>query len=65
MLLVVNVDDPGSLAVANHFIHLRGIPFNNVVYLDQVPAGRVASFELFRERIGDRIVEAFLRRVPS
>ncbi len=62
VLLVVNAAEPISLAVANHFIHLRQIPAINVVYLDRVPEGRQCAFELFRDRIGNEIVQAMEQR---
>lgn len=33
VIVAVNADSPDSLAVANHFVSLRGVPATNVVYL--------------------------------
>jgi len=37
-LLVVNADSPLSLTVANHYVKLRQIPENHVVWLHDIPA---------------------------
>ncbi len=51
LVLVVNANSASSLAVANHYIHLRDIPRHNVIYLDSVPD---------REQIR---VDAFVRTI--
>ena len=37
IVLVVNASSPDSLAIANHYVHLRQIPATNVIYVDQLP----------------------------
>lgn len=34
LILVVNVDSASSKLLANHYIHGRGIPRSNVIYLE-------------------------------
>ena len=36
ILLVVNATSPESLAIANHYIHFRDVPPQNVVYLNKI-----------------------------
>ncbi len=35
-VLVVNAKSPDSLAIANHYVHLRNIPPSHVIYLDKI-----------------------------
>ncbi len=58
VLVVVNANQPTSLAIANHYVQLRGIPAVNVVYLDSVPDGRDCSLVQFRQLIGDPVIQA-------
>jgi len=51
LLLLVNSKSPDSLAIANHYIQLRNIPAENVVYLDKVPETLTCSAEQFRDAI--------------
>ncbi len=51
VMLVVNANSPDSVAIANHYVHLRDIPANNVVYLDNVPETLTCTAEQFREQI--------------
>lgn len=68
VLLVVNERSWSSLAIANHYIHLRGIPPQNVVYLpwtldnERIDAATMREkllgpifAELERRKIGDHI----------
>ena len=50
-LLVVNADSPLSLTVANHYMQLRPIPENHVVWLHDIPSLGKISIDTFRERI--------------
>ena len=51
VLVVVNLDSPESMAIANHFVQLRKIPSGNVVYLDNIPAKINCSQAEFRDNI--------------
>jgi hypothetical protein len=62
LLLVVNAGSPTSLAVANHYIHLRDIPPTNVVWLSDVPDSRTCSFEIFKNRVGAKTFQAMEER---
>ncbi|MDB4468584.1 hypothetical protein N9093_01865, partial [bacterium] len=37
LILIVNADSASSKLLANHYIHGRGIPRSNVIYLEGVP----------------------------
>ena len=49
--LIVNVESQNSLTIANHFIQLRGIPENNIIYLKGIPAKETISVDECRELI--------------
>ncbi|MCP4078635.1 MAG: hypothetical protein GY819_15545 [Planctomycetaceae bacterium] len=51
VMLVVNANSQDSIAIANHYVQLRNIPANNVVYLDDVPETLTCTAEQFREKI--------------
>ena len=51
LALVVNAESWASMAVANEFISLRGIPLGNVIYLDNVPNFETVDIDTFREQI--------------
>ena len=51
LLLVVNVNSQDSLAIANHYVRLRNIPSQNVVYLDEVPNAFACTQDEFRDKI--------------
>lgn len=51
LLLLVNSNSQDSVTIANHYIQLRNIPPENVVYLDNVPETLTCSSEQFRESI--------------
>ena len=55
-LLVVNADSPLSLTVANHWMELRRIPNNHVVWLHEIPMLDILSMNDFRSRILKPIV---------
>ena len=50
-LLVVNVDSPLSLTVANSWMELRPVPQRHVVWLHDIPTLETLSMEDFRNRI--------------
>lgn len=50
-LLVVNSQSPLSLAVANEYVKLRGLPERQVVWLDGVPPRETIDVETFRTRV--------------
>jgi uncharacterized protein (TIGR03790 family) len=51
LALVVNPNDADSLAVANAYIQLRGVPASNVVYIPWKPNVRQAKGVEFRDRL--------------
>ncbi|MEI6234714.1 MAG: tetratricopeptide repeat protein [Planctomycetota bacterium] len=51
VVLVVNSQSWASLAVANEYILLRGVPPNHVLYLDHVPNFETIDINTFREQI--------------
>lgn len=62
VLLVVNARSETSLTVANHYQALRGIPPENVLYLDWDPLRTVAEVAEFREKILRPVVDVVLAR---
>jgi len=62
VLLVVNAQSEASLTVANHYQALRGIPPENVLYLDWDPLRTVADVAAFREKILQPVIEVVLAR---
>ncbi len=62
LLVVVNAESLESLAVANHYIALRGIPDNNVLYLEGIPPNHHCVFEKFRDTIGEPVLRALESR---
>ncbi|MGQ0614102.1 MAG: TPR end-of-group domain-containing protein [Planctomycetaceae bacterium] len=61
-LLVVNADSPVSRLIANEYVALRGVPSEQVVWLEGIPHLRVVSLELFRDRILAPVLEAIAAR---
>ena len=61
VVLVVNAESWASLTVANEFIHLRGIPAGNVIYLENVPNFETIDINTFREKI----LEPVLKTIES
>lgn len=51
VLVVVNEDSESSLLIANHYIELRNIPSQNVVYLKGIPFKETIDFRTFEQRI--------------
>ena len=62
LVLVVNAANASSLAIANEYIRLRGIPPSHVIYLAGIPAGEVIKVEEFRERVLKPVLETLARR---
>ncbi len=50
-LLVVNADSPLSLTVANHYVQLRQIPENHVVWVHDIPSLGSITMQTFRDHI--------------
>lgn len=50
-LLVVNAQSPLSLAVANEYVRLRGLPERQVLWLENVPPRETIDVETFRVRV--------------
>lgn len=57
LLLVVNADCPTSKMVANHYIRLRNLPPQNVVYLSNIPQPLRINLKTFEERILRPVVD--------
>lgn len=51
VVLVVNADSASSKLIANTYIHGRGIPTRNVIYLNDVPTKEVTDMESFQNKI--------------
>ena len=51
VFLVVNSRSWASKTVANHFIHARGLPLSNVLYVDWEDDVDAADVKVFREKI--------------
>ncbi len=49
--LVVNADSWASQMIANHYAHLRQIPWSNVIYIEGLPSFEQTDVETFREQI--------------
>ncbi|WP_197168028.1 hypothetical protein [Neorhodopirellula pilleata] len=55
--VVVNAASIDSITVANHYVSLRHVPANNVIWLDDVPEGNSVSLNDFRDRILKPLLE--------
>ena len=51
VIVVVNSKSLESRTIANHYVHLRGIPSRNVVFLDDVPEEMIIDLDPFRTKI--------------
>jgi len=60
--VVVNADSWASLAVANEFVRLRGIPEGNVICLEKLPSFERMDVDTFRERILWPVLETLAER---
>lgn len=65
VLLVVNPESEASLTIANHYLALRQIPSENVLFLSWDPREQITDIERFREKILGPIVEWIDRRGVS
>jgi hypothetical protein len=61
VLLVVNRRSWASISVANHYISLRNLPSENVLYLDWPDSLQTTDIESFRQRILRPILDAIER----
>ncbi|GIW98919.1 MAG: hypothetical protein KatS3mg111_2252 [Pirellulaceae bacterium] len=61
-VVVVNGESFNSWTVANHFIHLRDIPPNNVIVLRNVPSSEEIDVATFRQRILQPLLQELDRR---
>ncbi len=62
LLLVVNGGSPTSLAVANEYVHLRGIPDSNILVLDGITNIEQLQVEEFRQQILAPVLAAIQQR---
>jgi len=60
--VVVNADSWASLAVANEFVRLRGIPASHVICLEKLPSFERMDVDTFREKILWRVLETLDER---
>jgi hypothetical protein len=60
--VVVNADSWASLALANEFIHLRGVPARNVLYISPTPYFDTMPVEEFRGRVLKPVLDAIAAR---
>ncbi len=51
VLLVVNPSSPASMCIANHYVQLRQIPADNVLYLPWNPNEEHVAVDAFRKKI--------------
>lgn len=58
VLLVVNANSPVSLAVANAYLELRGIPESNVLVLDGITNVEQLPVDEFRQQILEPVLKA-------
>jgi hypothetical protein len=62
VLVVVNPQSPASMAIANHYVHLRRIPDGNVLHLPWDPKQQTTDVEAFRQKILGPILSAIEAR---
>ena len=60
LILIVNADSASSKLLANHYIHGRGIPKSNVIYLVDVPDREIIQWSQFKTQILEPSVRGFL-----
>jgi len=58
VLLVVNSQSPTSLRIANHYVHLRQIPPDNLLYLPWDPKAQTTDVDTFRRQILIPVLQA-------
>lgn len=62
VLLVVNPLSPASLTIANHYVQLRAIPADNLLYLPWQLDAQMTNIEVFRQRLLVPILTAIRNR---
>jgi hypothetical protein len=62
VLVVVNLKSKDSLAIANHYVQLRGIPSQNVVYLEDAPTRITCQSDDFRQKMLLPVIEQIEQR---
>ena len=62
LILIVNADSASSKLLANHYIHGRGIPQSNVIYLADVPDREIIKWPQFRTKILEPLLNEIKRR---
>ena len=62
VLLVVNADSASSKMIANHYISLRKIPSQNVVYIQGIKDSERTSVDEFKKRILKPVLKAMETR---
>ena len=64
VLLVVNPKSTASMTIGNHYVQLREIPPQNVLYLDWDPAKDRTDIDSFRQEILVPVLKAAFRESP-
>jgi hypothetical protein len=62
LILIVNADSASSKLLANHYIHGRGIPQSNVIYLADVPDREIIKWPQFKTQILEPLLNEIKRR---
>lgn len=62
LILIVNANSASSKLLANHYIHGRGIPQSNVIYLAEVPDREVIPWPQFKTQILEPLLNEIQRR---
>ncbi|MDA7924035.1 hypothetical protein N9B60_01440 [Mariniblastus sp.] len=62
LILIVNADSASSKLLANHYIHGRGIPRSNVIYLEGVPDREIIPWPQFKTQILEPLLNEIKRR---
>ena len=60
--VVVNADSWSSQTIANHYVHLRGVPASNVVHLSGLDGFQSMDVEAFREQILMPVLKTLFER---
>ncbi|MBL7139746.1 MAG: hypothetical protein ISS74_02425 [Planctomycetes bacterium] len=62
VFLVVNEDSWASMAVANEYAHLRGVPPGHIMYLADLPGFEQMGVDAFRAKILEPVLQAIQDR---
>ena len=62
LAIVVNADSWASKTIANEYVHLRGVPSYNLVYLSDLPSFERMDVDSFREKILLPVMNSLYRR---